>query len=96
MLKRDDWFDNGIRMSRSEYRAYKRKKMVLATLISVALCSALLGAFKAQESLSVMATRAYLFESYESVVLNAMNGDARFQVGNELFECKGGYLGPAT
>jgi hypothetical protein len=31
-------------------------------------------------------------QSYMNVVLAAMNGDARFQVGDELFECKGGKL----
>ena len=31
-------------------------------------------------------------ESYMKVVLAAMNGDARFQVGDELFECRGGRL----
>lgn len=31
-------------------------------------------------------------ESYSDVVVAAMNGDARFQVGDEMFECKGGKL----
>lgn len=31
-------------------------------------------------------------KSYSAVVVAAMNGDARFQVGDELFECKGGKL----
>lgn len=31
-------------------------------------------------------------QSYMNVVLAAMNGDARFQVGDELFECRGGKL----
>jgi hypothetical protein len=33
-----------------------------------------------------------VYQSYRDVVLAAMNGDARFQVGNELFECRGGKL----
>lgn len=32
-------------------------------------------------------------DSYVRVVLAAMNGDARFVVGNEAFECRGGTLG---
>ena len=80
-------------MSPSEYSRFKRLKMVKATLISVALCSSILGVFKAQESLSEMVTKATLFESYEQVVIQAMNGDARFAIGNEMFECKGGTLG---
>lgn len=34
-------------------------------------------------------------DSYVRVVLAAMNGDARFVVGNEAFECRGGPLGRA-
>jgi hypothetical protein len=94
MLKRDDWLDNGLHLSRSEYARFKRLKVVKATLISLVVCSSILGAIEAQESLSVMSVRSHLFSSYEQVVLDAMNGDARFSVGNELFECKGGYLGP--
>ena len=91
----DDYIQNGLFYSRREYRAYKRRKIVLATLISVALCSSILGALEARESLSEMVARASLFPSYEKVVLGVMNGDVRMEVGNELFECKGGYLGPA-
>ncbi len=31
--------------------------------------------------------------AYRAIVLSAMNGDARFTVGNEAFECRGGSLG---
>ena len=96
MLKRDSWFDNGLHLSRSEYRLRSIKRGATLLLVSVALCSSILGALEARESLSVMSVRSHLFSSYEQVVLDAMNGDARFAVGNELFECKGGYLGPAT
>jgi len=43
---------------------------------------------KAQELERVLPIK----QSYLNVVLAAMNGDARFQVGNELFECRGGRL----
>ena len=36
-----------------------------------------------------------LKESYLKVVLAVMNGDAKIQVGTELFECRGGSLGPS-
>ena len=37
--------------------------------------------------------RKIVSDSYLKVVLAAMNGDARFVVGNEAFECRGGTLG---
>lgn len=33
-----------------------------------------------------------IYQSYLAVVLAAMNGDAKFQVGELLFECRGGRL----
>lgn len=95
MLKRDSYLDVGLYISRSQYTRLRRRKRVVATLVAVTICSSLLGAFKAQQSLSEMVTQAYLFPSYEQVVLGVMNGDVRMEIGNELFECRGGYLGPA-
>ena len=91
----DSYLQNGLFYSRSEYKRFKRRKIVLATLISTVLCSSILGAFKAQQLLSEMKVAADLFPSYEKVVLGVMNGDVRMEIGNELFECRGGYLGPA-
>ena len=96
MTKDTVYLKNGLRMSRSEYARLKLKRKATHLVLLVVACSSILGAIEARESLSVMSIRSHLFDSYEQVVLDAMNGDARFAVGNELFECKGGYLGPAT
>lgn len=37
-----------------------------------------------------------LNNSYLKVVVQAMNGEARFQVGSEIFQCRGGSLGSST
>lgn len=34
-------------------------------------------------------------DSYEKALIQCINGDGRFQWGNELFECRGGSLGKA-
>lgn len=45
-----------------------------------------------QDYKELLKTEVDFKESYLAVVLAAMNGDARFQVGEELFECRGGRL----
>lgn len=84
---------NGLYYTKQELARLTRKKRFILVLVLVGLCLSLYGAVIASNHYSRMSIDVGIYESYRKVVLDAMNGDAKFKVGNELFECKGGYIG---
>jgi hypothetical protein len=94
-MKVDPYLQNGLYLSRNEFEVRKRRKVALTVFVSAATVLSAVGLFEAHQWASKTITQAHLFPSYEQVVLGVMNGDVRMEIGNELFECKGGYLGPA-
>lgn len=50
-------------------------------------------AYGLYQNISALTSEREALSAYQKIVLSAMNGDARFIVGDEAFECKGGSLG---
>lgn len=50
-------------------------------------------AYGLYQNISALTSEREALSVYRKIVLSAMNGDARFVVGNEAFQCKGGGLG---
>lgn len=74
-------------------RSLHRKFLLRMALWTVLLLSSLATYLLLDYTIPRLILSETLRESYFRVIVSAANGDARFRVGEELFECRGGSLG---